>query len=265
MYSVVGIRFKKGSKLFYFDPGDLQLEQDQHVIVDTVRGLEFGKVVVGKRMVKEQDVVLPLKPVIRVAGSDDYGIVEKNKRDAEAALASHFNKFKELKMKVVDAEWTFDRSKIFFYYTADSRVDFRELVKYLGSVFRTRVELRHIGVRDEAKLIGGLGPCGRILCCSSFLGELEPVSIKMAKDQNLSLNPAKISGLCGKLMCCLRFELDHYERSNESLPKVGQSIHTSYGQGKVLGVHESNHRIRVKFQGADNIKEFELDDPTINW
>lgn len=215
MYCVVGVRFRKAGKIFYFDPGDLPIEKGQDVIVDTIRGLEFGNVVVSKKMVNEEDVVLPLKMVVRIADSTDFQIVEQNKTDAEAALAMNMVKFKELKMKLIEAEWNFDRSKIFFYYTAEDRIDFRELVKFLVRIFRTRVELRHIGVRDEAKLLGGLGPCGRVLCCSSFLGDLEPISIKMAKDQHLSLNPTKLSGLCGKLMCCLRFELDHYERSKE--------------------------------------------------
>ncbi|MEF3306508.1 PSP1 domain-containing protein [Paenibacillus sp. GYB003] len=265
MFCIVGVRFKKAGKIFYFDPGDLQIEPEQHVIVDTARGLEFGKVVIGKRFVREEEVVLPLKPVVRIADGNDFRIVESNREDARLALAANTDKFRALKMKLIDAEWTFDRSKIFFYFTADGRIDFRELVKVLVGIFRTRVELRQIGVRDEARMIGGLGPCGRTLCCSTFLGELEPVSIKMAKDQKLSLNPAKISGLCGKLMCCLRFEHDNYERSSEALPKVGALIQSSYGQVKVVAVNEAGNTIRVRLPGKDKTVELDLDDPQLNW
>ncbi|RKN85208.1 PSP1 domain-containing protein [Paenibacillus ginsengarvi] len=265
MLCIVGVRFKRAGKIFYFDPGDMQVEKDQYVIVDTARGPEYGQIAIGRKFVQEADVVQPLKPVIRFASSADQEAVTRNEEDARVAFAKNVDKFKALKMKLVDAEWTFDRSKLFFYYTADNRIDFRELVKVLVGMYRTRVELRHIGVRDEARMIGGIGPCGRVLCCSSFLGELEPVSIKMAKDQRLSLNPAKISGLCGKLMCCLRFEHDNYERSNEALPKIGALIQTAYGQAKVIAVNEASNVIHVKVPDHDKPKQLELDDPSLNW
>lgn len=187
MYSVVGVRFKKAGKIYYFDPLDFPIERDQCVIVETARGVEYGKVVVGKKEVQEADVVLPLKKVMRIAGETDARVVEENKGAAKDAFTTCLNKIRDhgLKMKLVDVEFTFDRNKIIFYFTAEGRVDFRELVKDLASIFRTRIELRQIGVRDEAKMLGGLGPCGRVLCCSSWLGDFEPVSIKMAKDQNL--------------------------------------------------------------------------------
>lgn len=205
---VVGVRFKKAGKTYYFDPGDLELTQGSNVIVETARGVEFGEVVLPPREVPDEEVLAPLKPVIRAATPEDQEQVKENKakekeafKICQAKIAAH-----GLPMKLVDVEYTFDRSKIIFYFTAEGRVDFRELVRDLAGVFRTRIELRQIGVRDEAKLLGGLGPCGRACCCSSFLGEFQPVSIRMAKEQNLSLNPTKISGLCGRLMCCLKFE-----------------------------------------------------------
>lgn len=265
MLEVVGVRFKKAGKIFYFDPGGLALQAGQSVIVDTIRGQELGHVAMRERSVREEDVVLPLKKVIRVADSCDMQVAARNKADALAALTMNIDKFRALNMKLVDAEWTFDRSKIFFYYTAEERIDFRELVKCLVRIFKTRVELRHIGVRDEAKLLGGLGPCGRVLCCSSFLGELEPVSIKMAKDQKLALNPAKLSGLCGKLMCCLRFELDTYERSKETAPRIGQTVLTPGGPANVIGFSETTHSIRVKLTENEQTRQFDLDDPSIQW
>lgn len=213
MFSVVGIRFKKAGKIYYFDPGDQTIDKGDAAIVETARGVEYGQVVVGKKVVTEDDVILPLKKVIRVADELDLEQVEMNRDLSKKALAVCHEKIAEhgLIMKLVDVEYTFDRNKVIFYFTADGRVDFRELVKDLASIFRTRIELRQIGVRDEAKLLGGIGPCGRILCCTSWLGDFDPVSIRMAKDQNLSLNPAKISGLCGRLMCCLKFESDSYD------------------------------------------------------
>jgi cell fate regulator YaaT (PSP1 superfamily) len=205
---VVGVRFKKAGKVYYFDPGTLDLKQGDNVIVETARGVEFGEVVMAPREVPDEEVVSPLKQVMRAATPEDRKQVKENKakekeafKICQAKIAAH-----GLPMKLVDVEYTFDRSKIIFYFTAEGRVDFRELVRDLASVFRTRIELRQIGVRDEAKLLGGLGPCGRVCCCSVFLGEFQPVSIRMAKEQNLSLNPTKISGLCGRLMCCLKFE-----------------------------------------------------------
>lgn len=262
MYSVVGVRFKKAGKIFYFDPIDLPVEKDSSVIVDTARGLEYGKVVIGKRQVPEEDVVLPLKKVIRIADDTDAKVVENNKSAAKDAFGICMEKIKDhgLKMKLVDVEYTFDRNKIIFYFTAEGRVDFRELVKDLASVFRTRIELRQIGVRDEAKLLGGIGPCGRILCCTSFLGDFEPVSIKMAKDQNLSLNPTKISGLCGRLMCCLKYEHDNYESGKIELPKVGRQVITSLGTGKVVGLNVEQKTVKVQLFDLSKVMELPAED-----
>lgn len=213
MYSVVGVRFKTAGKIYYFDPGEMPIVRGNHVIVETARGIEYGEVVVGKKDVPDGDVVLPLKQVMRVAGNEDAAVVEENRVKAREAMTVFKQKVSQhsLEMKLVDAEYTFDRNKLIFYFTAEGRVDFRELVKDLASVFRVRIELRQIGVRDEAKILGGIGPCGRLLCCSTWMGEFDPVSIRMAKDQSLSLNPSKISGLCGRLMCCLKFENDSYQ------------------------------------------------------
>ena len=223
MYDVVGVRFKKAGKIYYFDPGDLSIQKGDFVIVETVRGVEYGKVVIDPKQVDENDVVLPLKKVLRIADQKDRMIVEENRLAAKEAydVCGEKVSIHQLDMKLVDVEYTFDRNKIIFYFTADGRVDFRELVKDLAAIFRTRIELRQIGVRDEAKMLGGIGPCGRMLCCSTFLGDFEPVSIKMAKDQSLSLNPTKISGLCGRLMCCLKYENDEYETAKELLPDIG--------------------------------------------
>lgn len=217
MVEVVGVRFKKAGKVYYFGPGDWKLKEKDRVIVETTRGIEYGEVVVGPRMVAEEEIVTPLKKVIRVATPEDEKQVAQNQQKEKDAFQICLKKIKEhgLPMKLIDVEQTFDGSKIIFYFSAEGRVDFRELVKDLASVFRTRIELRQIGVRDEAKMIGGIGSCGRVLCCASFLGSFEPVSIRMAKDQNLSLNPTKISGICGRLMCCLKFENGSYESAKE--------------------------------------------------
>jgi len=219
---VVGVRFKKAGKIYYFDPGEVALAAGDHVIVETVRGMEYGEVVVGPKEVPEEGLVLPLKKVIRKATAEDALQVEENKRKAERAFDICLEKIAShgLPMKLIDVEYTFDGSKIIFYFTAEGRVDFRELVKDLASVFKTRIELRQIGVRDEAKMLGGLGPCGRPLCCATFLGDFEPVSIKMAKQQSLSLNPTKISGICGRLMCCLKFESEYYRDAKSGGPDV---------------------------------------------
>src|SRR5699024_6422075 len=213
MIEVIGVRFKKAGKIYYFDPNQLNIALDDYVIVETVRGIEFGKVVVVNKLVDIDDVVLPLKKVMRIASEEDRNTLIENEKLAEKALYICTDKIEEhnLEMNLVDVEYTFDRNKVIFYFTAEGRIDFRNLVKDLAALFKTRIELRQIGVRDEAKLLGGIGPCGRMLCCSTFLGDFDPVSIKMAKDQSLSLNPAKISGLCGRLMCCLRYENDSYE------------------------------------------------------
>ncbi|QGG48676.1 PSP1 domain-containing protein [Heliorestis convoluta] len=212
MIKIVGVRFKKTGKIYYFDPSELEIQVHDRLIVETARGIEFGEAVIGPRQVPEEDVVNPLKKVLRIATEEDIKQVEENQEKESKAYEICQKKIvqHQLPMKLVDVEYTFDSSKIIFYFTADGRVDFRELVKDLAAVFRTRIELRQIGVRDEAKMIGGIGCCGRVLCCASFLGDFEPVSIRMAKDQNLSLNPTKISGICGRLMCCLKFENDCY-------------------------------------------------------
>ncbi|NLK09290.1 MAG: stage 0 sporulation family protein [Firmicutes bacterium] len=217
MVKVVGVRFKHAGKIYYFDPADIDLGLNDPVIVETVRGIEYGDIVVGPKKVDEDDVVQPLKQVIRRATQADIEKMQVNREKEESAFDIALKKIEEhgLPMKLVDVEYTFDDSKILFYFTADGRVDFRDLVKDLAGIFRTRIELRQIGVRDQAKMLGGLGPCGRSLCCATFLGDFEPVSIKMAKEQNLSLNPSKISGICGRLMCCLRFETDMYKRQAE--------------------------------------------------
>ncbi|WP_017185067.1 PSP1 domain-containing protein [Alkalibacillus haloalkaliphilus] len=262
MLEVIGVRFKKAGKIYYFDPGDADLTTDDYVIVETVRGVEFGKVVISNKQVDEEDVVLPLKKVIRIADDKDKLTVSENNEMTEEAVRTCSNKIKEhqLDMNLVDAEYTFDRNKIIFYFTADGRVDFRHLVKDLAAVFKTRIELRQIGVRDEAKMLGGIGPCGRMLCCSTFLGDFEPVSIKMAKDQNLSLNPAKISGLCGRLMCCLKYENDMYEDAKQELPDIGESLTTSHGSGKVVGLNMLERLVQVELSEMERVVEYTLDE-----
>lgn len=262
MYDVVGVRFKKAGKIYYFDPGELTIPDGEFVIVETVRGVEFGRVVINKKQVSEHDVVLPLKKVIRIAEQKDRLIVDENKQAAREAYDVCVQKIQshDLDMKLVDVEYTFDRNKVIFYFTADGRIDFRELVKDLAAIFRTRIELRQIGVRDEAKLLGGIGPCGRMLCCSTFLGDFEPVSIKMAKDQNLSLNPTKISGLCGRLMCCLKYENDEYETAKEQLPDIGSTIKTSDGSGRVVGLNILERIIQVELSDHEQILEYTLDE-----
>jgi cell fate regulator YaaT (PSP1 superfamily) len=262
LYDVVGVRFKKAGKIYYFDPGDLHIEKDDFVIVETVRGVEYGRVVTARKQVEEHDVVLPLKKVLRLADQKDRLIVEENKQAAKHAYEVCCEKVNEhqLDMKLVDVEYTYDRNKVIFYFTADGRVDFRELVKDLAAIFRTRIELRQIGVRDEAKMLGGIGPCGRMLCCSTFLGDFDPVSIKMAKDQNLSLNPTKISGLCGRLMCCLKYENDEYETAKEQLPDLGEKIQTSHGIGKVVGLNILERVLQVEYSDQGRVLEYTLDE-----
>ncbi|KHF38044.1 PSP1 domain-containing protein [Halalkalibacter okhensis] len=262
MHQVVGVRFKKAGKIYYFSPGSFQLEKGETVIVETSRGVEFGRVVIGTKTVDENDVVLPLKQVIRIATEKDKLVVQENVEQAKKAFEVCTEKIIEhkLDMKLVDVEYTFDRNKVLFYFTADGRIDFRELVKDLAAVFRTRIELRQIGVRDEAKMLGGIGPCGRVLCCSSFLGDFEPVSIKMAKDQSLSLNPAKISGLCGRLMCCLKYENDMYESAKQELPDVGKRVRTPEGKGKVIGLNLLEKVIQVELVEGERIVEFTMDE-----
>jgi cell fate regulator YaaT (PSP1 superfamily) len=262
LYDVVGVRFKNAGKIYYFDPGDLSIQKNDFVIVETVRGVEYGKVVTARKQVGEHDVVLPLKKVVRIADQKDRMIVEENSQAAHEAYVVCNEKVMEhqLDMKLVDVEYTFDRNKVIFYFTADGRVDFRDLVKDLAAIFRTRIELRQIGVRDEAKMLGGIGPCGRMLCCSTFLGDFDPVSIKMAKDQNLSLNPTKISGLCGRLMCCLKYENDEYEAAKEQLPDLGEMIDTPLGTGKVVGLNILERVLQVELKEQERVIEYTLDE-----
>lgn len=264
MYNVVGVRFKKAGKIYYFDPVDFALEKDDYVIVETARGVEYGKVVVPIKQVEEHDVVLPLKQVVRPSTDKDRIQVEENRLESAQALALGTEKIIErtLEMKLVDVEYTFDRNKIIFYFTAEGRVDFRDLVKDLASVFRTRIELRQIGVRDEAKMLGGIGPCGRMLCCSTFLGDFEPVSIKMAKDQNLSLNPSKISGLCGRLMCCLKYENDEYETAREQMPDIGDKVETPDGLGRVVSMNILERVLRIELPDPQRVLDYTLEEIT---
>lgn len=265
MIKVVGIRFKKAGKIYYFDPNESNVKKDDYAIVETARGIEFGQCVIGEKEIKEDEIVAPLKLVIRVASEEDIKKHEDNKAKEIDAFNICLEKIMEhgLDMKLIDVEYTFDNNKVIFYFTADGRVDFRELVKDLASIFRTRIELRQIGVRDEAKMIGGLGSCGRAMCCSTFLGDFAPVSIKMAKEQNLSLNPTKISGICGRLMCCLNYEQDIYEKIRKELPKVQSIVNTPYGKGEVLSnsVVEENVKVKIKNkEGEDIIKKVSIND-----
>ena len=235
MTEVIGVRFKEVGKIYYFSPGSMKIKAGERVIVETARGIECGTVVIGNFMADDSEIVHPLKEIFRIATDEDLKTLEKNIARKDEIMKVFSEKITEhkLKMKPIDVECTFDGGKILFYFTAESRVDFRDLVKDLAGIYRTRIELRQIGVRDEAKMLGGLGICGRKLCCSSFLGEFQPVSIKMAKEQSLSLNPTKISGTCGRLMCCLKYEQDSYEELLKITPKVGALVETSEGRGVV--------------------------------
>lgn len=261
MIKVVGVRFKKAGKIYYFDPDKKWINEGDNVIVETIRGIEFGQVVVGPKFVKDDDIVQPLKKVIRVATEEDIKLNIENKEKESAAFELCLKKIEEheLEMKLVDIEYTFDNNKVIFYFTADGRIDFRELVKDLASIFRTRIELRQIGVRDEAKMIGGLGPCGRPMCCSSFLGEFYPVSIKMAKEQKLSLNPAKISGICSRLMCCLNYEHEVYEENIKELPDVGDRVRVkgTNRAGIVQDINPLFKTAKVNFNKPDGTVEIE--------
>lgn len=253
MKIVTGVRFKRPGKIYYFDPADLQIEKGMNVIVDTAMGEEYGEVVIANKEVEEDSVTEPLKKVIRIATEKDEKSRLENKAKEKDAFKTCLEKIEKhgLPMKLVDAEYKYDGSKLIFYFTADGRIDFRDLVKDLASVFRTRIELRQIGVRDEVKRCGGNGMCGRQLCCCSFLGNFETVSIKMAKEQNISLNPSKISGNCGRLMCCLKYEQDVYEEKLKKLPKVGAIVKTEDGTGEVTSVEVLKEMVRVKFQDGD--------------
>ncbi|WP_313755678.1 stage 0 sporulation family protein [Tissierella sp.] len=254
MVTVVGVRFKKAGKIYYFDPDDIDVKFNDFVVVETARGVEFGHVVVGPKEIQESEIVAPLKKVIRVALDEDFDIHRENKRKANEAIAICQQKVGEhgLSMKLVDVEYTFDNNKVIFYFTADGRVDFRELVKDLAAIFKTRIELRQIGVRDEAKMVGGIGPCGKVVCCGQFLGEFEPVSIKMAKEQSLSLNPTKISGLCGRLMCCLKYEHEVYEELLVKMPQIGAIVITPEGRGTVVETFTLLEKVKVKVRLKDN-------------
>lgn len=260
MIKVVGVRFRAAGKIYYFDPGDLEIELDDHVIVETARGVEYGQVVIARKEIEEESIVSPLKPVMRVATDKDEEQVKKNREKEKEAFEVCLEKIAKhgLDMKLVDAEYTFDNNKLLFYFTADGRIDFRELVKDLAAVFRTRIELRQIGVRDETKILGGVGICGRELCCKTYLPEFAPVSIKMAKEQGLSLNPTKISGVCGRLMCCLKNESDTYEYLNNHLPAVGEVVSTKDGRkGEVASVSVLKQLVKVIF---DNGEEKEMEE-----
>ena len=248
MLTVIGVRFRAAGKIYYFDPADRQIKIGDHVIVETARGIEYGYVVLGNREVDETKVIPPLKPVIRMATDEDRAIEAKNKEKEKEAFKICQEKIKKhnLEMKLIDAEYTFDNNKMLFYFTADGRIDFRELVKDLAAVFKTRIELRQIGVRDETKILGGIGICGRPLCCHTYLSEFAPVSIKMAKEQNLSLNPTKISGVCGRLMCCLKNEQETYEYLNRKLPGIGDIVTMPDGmKGEVSSVNVLRQLVKV--------------------
>ncbi len=253
MTRIVGVRFKENGKVYYFDPTDLPIEQGMHVVVETARGLEYGEVSVPISDVPDEELVSPLKKVVRIATAQDTRQVETNRRKEKEAFDICLKKIEKhgLDMKLIHVEYSFDANKILFYFTANGRVDFRELVKDLASVFRTRIELRQVGVRDEAKMMGGLCVCGRPLCCSTFLNDFQPVSIKMAKEQGLSLNPAKISGTCGRLMCCLKYEQDSYEALHKITPPVGALVKTPRGNGTVVSVALLSGRLRVRLEGSD--------------
>ena len=248
MIKVIGLRFRKAGKVYFFDPAGMEIKTGDHVIVETARGIEFGHVVLGNREVEDKKVVQPLKPVIRMATRADEEVERKNKEKEKEAFKICLEKIKkhDLQMKLIDAEYTFDNNKVLFYFTADGRIDFRELVKDLAAVFKTTIELRQIGVRDETKIMGGVGICGRALCCHSYLSEFIPVSIKMAKEQNLSLNPTKISGVCGRLMCCLKNEEETYEELNSKLPNIGDYVTTDDGlKGEVHSVSVLRQLVKV--------------------
>ncbi len=265
MIKIIGVRFRRAGKIYYFDPAGLEIKAGQHVIVETARGVEYGRVIIGTKEVTDDKVIQPLKPVIRVATAQDDETEKKNKEKERKAFEVCKKKISEhgLVMKLIDAEYTFDNNKVLFYFTADGRIDFRELVKDLAAVFKTRIELRQIGVRDETKYMGGLSVCGRPLCCSTYLSDFVPVSIKMAKEQNLSLNPTKISGVCGRLMCCLKNEQETYEHLNSKLPDVGDIVGTIDGcKGEVQSVSVLRQKVKVIVEVNDEkeIREYKVDE-----
>ena len=265
MVKVIGVRFRNAGKIYYFDPLDLDIEVGQNVIVETARGIEYGHVLIAPREVDDSKVIQPLKAVIRLATPEDDEIERKNKEKEKDAFKICLEKIAKhkLQMKLIDAEYTFDNNKVLFYFTADGRIDFRQLVKDLASVFKTRIELRQIGVRDETKILGGIGICGRTLCCHTYLSEFAPVSIKMAKEQNLSLNQTKISGVCGRLMCCLKNEQETYEELNRNLPGIGDVVTTPQGTtGTVQSVNVLRQMVKIVVDVNDEkeIQEFPVRD-----
>ena len=267
MTKVIGVRFRTAGKIYFFDPLQFDIKRGDHVIVETARGIEFGTVMSGVTEVEDEKVVQPLKPVIRIANQRDIEQEAGNKEKEKDAYKICLEKIQKhgLEMKLIDAEYTFDNNKVLFYFTADGRIDFRELVKDLASVFKTRIELRQIGVRDETKIVGGIGICGRPLCCHSYLADFVPVSIKMAKEQNLSLNPTKISGVCGRLMCCLKNEEETYEELNRRLPGIGDIVTTSDGlKGEVQSVNVLRQLVKVVVEEGDEkeIREYEVEQLT---
>lgn len=255
MKNIVGVRFKKPGKIYFFDPGKWRIESGAHVIVETASGEEYGEAVIINRLIPEDKIVSPLKPVIRIATKRDTRHYEENKKKEKEAFSICQEKIKKhkLDMKLIDVEYKFDNTKILFYFTADGRIDFRELVKDLAAIFKVRIELRQIGVRDEIKRMGGNGMCGRELCCCSFLGNFETVSIKMAKEQNISLNPSKISGNCGRLMCCLKYEQDVYEEKLARLPQIGAIVKTPDGVGEVCSIETLKERVKIRLKDGEDI------------
>lgn len=266
MVTVIGVRFKKAGKIYYFDPDNIDTTDTKHVIVETARGVEFGNLVINKREITDDEIVAPLKKVLRIATEEDIQVHEDNQTKKKKAFDVCVEKIKlhELEMKLIDVEYTFDNNKVIFYFTSDGRVDFRELVKDLASVFRTRIELRQIGVRDEAKMINGIGSCGKRLCCANWLGDFEPVSIKMAKDQNLSLNPTKISGICGRLMCCLKYEHEVYLELKKGMPNDGETVKTPSGKAVVMNTQTIREQVKVRLiVGEENGYPVLDDDVTV--
>ncbi len=264
MIKVIGVRFRKAGKVYFFDPAGMEIKTGDHVIVETARGIEFGHVVLGNREVEDKKVVQPLKPVIRMATRADEEVEKRIKRRKKEAFKICLRRLRSMifQMKLIDAEYTFDNNKVLFYFTADGRIDFRELVKDLASVFKTRIELRQVGVRDETKIMGGIGICGRALCCHSYLSEFIPVSIKMAKEQNLSLNPTKISGVCGRLMCCLKNEEETYEELNSKLPNIGDYVTTTTDLREVSSVSVLRQLVKVVVtvdRDEEEIREYKVE------
>lgn len=262
MVTVVGIRFQKAGRIYYYAPGNQTYAVDDAVVVESQQCKQIGRVAIAKKLITEDEIVGDLKPILYMASAADLKKEADNREEAQAALVVAREKIAHhgLDMKLTQVDYSFDRSKLIFCFTADGRIDFRDLVKDLASVFKTRIELRQVGVRDEAKILGGIGPCGRTLCCTSFLGDFMPVSIKMAKDQSLSLNPTKISGLCGRLMCCLQYENDQYEEAKREMPDYGKEVVTPDGKGRVVGLNLLTRLVKVRVFGSEGPVEYGLDE-----